>query len=181
MCPANFDTYAVQCHNMTFNLWMPYSGTGTGRICDLYHIRSAYSASLGTNYAYSERDAFGDDPEKIRLIRHFTEEYLKLRPFYSEDFYPLTQFSDKEDVWCAMQFDRPEKNDGIVQIFRRDKSPYNSAVLRLGNIRGNSAYTFTDIDDGSSFVRTGKELAERGFEIEIAHEHTAKIFMYSVK
>lgn len=177
-CPANYDVYSAQCHQMGFNTWMPYSGTGSGREYDEYRIRSAYGASMTTNYTYSERDSFGEDKDKLDWIRKYTNEYLKVRPYFSEDFYPLTEISDCTDVWCAMQFDRPSENDGMVQVFRREKSPYDTAVFELGGIDESAEYTFTDIDGGDAFVISGRELKENGLRISIDKKRTAKIYLY---
>ena len=176
-CPANYDIEASQCHHMTYNTWIPYSGTGSGRDYDEYRIRSAYDSSMTTNYSFSEREGFCDTKEKIDFIKKYTDEYLKLRPYFSEDFYPLTEFSDKLDTWCAVQFDRPSEGDGIVQVFKRDRSPYESAVFFLGGINENSNYLFTDID-GGEFTLSGKELAEKGLKIKIPDKRIAKIYLY---
>ena len=179
MCPANYDDFAAQCHALNFNTWMPYSGTGSGRIYDIYNMRSSYGSSLTTNYTFSEREEFGNDAEKMKLLKKFTDEYIKVRPYFSEDFYPLTEYPDKTDVWCAMQFDRPEGNDGIIQLFRRENSPYSTAVFNLGGIDKNAEYTFCDADSNESFVVSGKSLAENGFKITIDKPHTSKILFYS--
>lgn len=42
-CHANYDVIGAQCHNQSFNTWLPFSGTGVGRGCDEYRVRSAYS------------------------------------------------------------------------------------------------------------------------------------------
>ena len=34
MCPANYDIEATQCHNLSYNMWIPYSGTSSGRLYD---------------------------------------------------------------------------------------------------------------------------------------------------
>lgn len=176
-CPANYDIEASQCHNQTYNLWMPYSGTGTGRIYDEYRVRSSYAAALTTNYSYSERENFCDTEEKVEFIKKYGNEYLKVRPYFSEDFYPLTEVSDKLDVWCAMQFDRPSEGDGIVQVFRRENSPYETAVFMLGGINTDNSYLFADID-GGEFTVSGKELTEVGLKITIAEKQKAKIYIY---
>ena len=176
-CPANYDIEASQCHNITFNTWMPYSGTGSGRVYDEYRVRSAYSSSMTTNYAYSERDTFCNTNEKTDFIKKYTEEYLKVRPYFSEDFYPLTEFSDKLDTWCAMQFDRPSENDGIIQVFRRENSPYETAKFFLGGIKENHNYLFTDID-GGDFTVSGTKLIKEGLKINIPHKRSAKIYFY---
>ena len=176
-CPANYDIEASQCHNQTFNLWMPYSGTGTGRNYDEYRVRSAYAAALTTNYSFSERENFCDTEEKVEFIKKYGNEYLKVRPYFSEDFYPLTEVSDKLDVWCAMQFDRPSEGDGIVQVFRRENSPYETAVFMLGGINSDNSYLFADID-GGEFTVSGKELTEVGLKITITEKRKAKIYIY---
>lgn len=176
-CTANYDVEASQCHNLTYNAWMPYSGTGSGREYDEYRIRSAYAASLMTSYSYSEREAFCDTPEKIGFVKKYAEEYLQVRPYFSEDFYPLTEFSDKLDTWCAIQFDRPSKNDGIIQMFRRENAPYETASFFLRGINPSSNYLFTDAD-GGEFTISGEELAQCGFKAAIPTKRTAKIYFY---
>lgn len=159
---------------------MPYSGAGTGRLYDIYRCRSAYGASLATNYSFSEKESYADTEEKISFLQKFTEEYLKVRPYFSEDFYPLTEMSDKLDVWCATQFDRPSEKDGMIQVFRRENSPYAKAVFELFAIDENEKYSITDIDTDDSFEISGKELKEKGFSVEIP-KRCAKIFLYAHK
>lgn len=176
-CPANYDIEGSQNHNLSFNLWMPYSGTGSGRSYDEYRIRSAYAAALTTNYSFSEREAFCDTEEKVDFIKKYTEEYLKVRPYFSEDFYPLTELSEKLDVWCAMQFNRPQKNDGIIEVFRRENAPYETACFMLRGIDESADYLFTDAD-GGEFRLNGKELAENGIKITVPEKRKAKIYFY---
>lgn len=178
MCPANYDDYIAQSQALGFNLWMPYSGTGSGRVYDIYRLRSAYAYAMTTNFTFSERNNFGENPEEIEFIKQFSNEYLRVRDYFSADFYPLTEVSDKLDVWHGVQFDRPENNDGMIEIFRRDESPYERAAFVLGNIDKSKTYTFTDIDDESTFIVSGAELCENGFDITIPQKRTAKIFIY---
>ncbi len=177
-CPANILPEGLQCHNLSFNTWMPFSGTGCGRIYDTYRFRSSYSLALTTNYTFSQRESFGDDPEKVIWLKNMLEEYLTVRPFMSEDFYPLTEVSDRKDVWCAAQFDRPEQNDGIVQVFRREKSPYHIAKFNLHNIDKTCNYIFTDADSNCEIIVSGNELCEDGLMIEMKEKRSSKIYFY---
>ncbi|MBE6890455.1 MAG: hypothetical protein E7481_00355 [Ruminococcaceae bacterium] len=177
-CPANHIPEGVQCHNLSFNNWMPYSGSGTGRIYDTYRVRSAYSTALNYGYAFSERENFGDDPEKIEWLREILNEYLTVRPYMSEDFYPLTQVSDRTDIWSARQFDRPEQGDGIILAFRRDNSPYETASFTLGGIDENAVYIFTDADTQTKTALNGSDLIANGFHVTIAEKHGSKIIFY---
>ena len=177
-CIANVSVDATLSHHMSYNEWLPYHGTAPQRPYDLYRARCSYESALATSYSYSENEKFCDTPEKVELVKKVCNEYLMLRPYFSEDFYPLTGVTSMPDVWSAVQFDRPSENDGILQIFRREKSPCISAVFELYAIDENAEYTFTDIDDNSQFTISGKELKENGFGIEIKKKRTAKIFIY---
>ena len=96
----------------------------------------------------------------------------------SEDFYPLTEVSDRKDIWCAAQFDRPEQNDGIVQIFRREKSPYQIAKFNLYNIDKTCNYIFTDADSNCEIIVSGNDLYENGLTVEMKEKRSSKLFFY---
>lgn len=176
-CSANYGAELSQCHNQAFNLWMPYSGTSGGRMYEEYCIRSAYTSALATNYSFSAREEFCDTAEKVDFIKKYANEYLMLRPYFSEDFYPLTEVSDKLDVWCAMQFNRPSCNDGMVEVFRRENSPYETAIFNLNGIDEGNEYKFTDLD-GGEFVINGCELIKKGLKLTIKEKRKAKIYLY---
>ena len=176
-CPANYDIEGSQCHNQSFNLWMPYSGTGSGLEYDEYRIRSAYAAALACQYPWTEKEPFCDTEEKVNFIKKYTEEYLKVRPYFSEDFYPLTEQNEKLDVWCAMQFNRPRKNDGIIEVFRRENSPYETVCFMLRGLDETADYLFTDAD-GGEFTLSGKELSQNGLKITVPEKRRAKIYFY---
>ncbi len=178
MCEANYPETVTQTHNMTYGAWMPYSGTSTGRHFDPYRIRSAYAGAMTLNYTYTEYTPFGEDEAEMREIKKYCEEYLRVRPYYSEDIYPLTQPSEATDIWSAVQFDRPAQHDGILQIFRREASPYDHAVYMLGGISRDRIYEFTDADTGESRKLTGEALLSNGFSVSIPEKRTAKLFFY---
>lgn len=179
-CPANYNIEYVQCHHQNYNTWMPYSGTGTGRPYDEYRIRSAYAAGLTAEYSFSASEPFADSAEKVDFIKKYTAEYLKVRPYFSEDFYPLTESTSNSDVWFANQFDRPSENDGIVQIFVRERTPYDTAIFKLHNVREDKTYVFTDAD-GGEFTVSGKTLIADGFKVTIPEKRKAKIYFYKAQ
>lgn len=178
---ANYLTWGMQNQQLAYNAWMPYSGAGTGRILDVYRIRSAYSGSMSTAYTMDSRVPFGKKPEEIEFVKKYCEEYLKVRPYFYEDFYPLTQMTDSTDVWSGAQFHRPSQNDGVIQLFRREDAPYETARFDLRAIDENAVYRFTDADDDSSFTISGKDLIENGLIITITQKRTAKIYFYKAE
>ncbi|MBR4867107.1 MAG: alpha-galactosidase, partial [Clostridia bacterium] len=177
-CPANFDAEAVQCHHLTYNSWMPFSGSGSGRIYDEYRMRSAYDSSINTGFPFSEKEVFGDSKEKLDWLRKYGEEYLLVRPYFMEDFYPLTKVSDQLDVWCASQFNRPEEGDGIIQLFRREESAYETACFKLRGLDPEADYSIMDLDGDFTITLDGGTLMEEGFRVTLMEPRTAKILLY---
>ncbi len=177
-CPANYNIEDTQSHNMQFSLWMPYSGTGSGREWgDVYRFRSAYGGSLATNYTYAENQEFGS-PEQIKWLKKYLNEYLSVRKYFYEDFYPLTDSIESEYSWNASQFNAPESGDGMVQVFRHSKSPFKVADFKLFGLDANMNYRITDLDDGSSFYSSGEELMQNGLSVKTDSPRTAKIYVY---
>ena len=176
-CPADPYPEVTQCHGMNFSQWMPYSGTGSGRLYDTYSMRSAYAPCLTTNYAYSETEHFGEDPEQVAWLKERAEEYLRIRPYFEGDIYHLTKPNADLGAWCAVQWNRPEQGDGMLQVFVREDSLYTEASLPIKKIDPKKSYRFTDLD-GDSFTVSGKELAERGLRLRIEEKRVAKIYVY---
>ena len=176
-CPSNYTPEFSQMHNMNFSLWMPYSGTGTGRVCEDYNIRSAYAPGLTCNLTFSARDSYCDDEKVMCWYKERAEEFLKVREYFAGDIYHLTEPSRDLTVWSAVQWDRPENNDGMVQVFKHKQSPYKTAVFALRGIDENKNYLITDID-GGEFEISGKELEEHGFTVTVDEKEAAKIFFY---
>ena len=173
MCPADFRAETAQCHALTFPMWMPWSGTGTGRIYDTYHARSCYSPALTTNYTFSERDPFGDDENKLAWLRNMLREYLRVRPYLDGDFYPLTSLNVHDDAWTVVQYDRPGTKDGIVLAFRRAGSGFSKGEFTLGGGSGTDIYTFTDADSGKSTCIKGNALT-----VEISQKRSSRLLFY---
>ena len=95
-----------------------------------------------------------------------------------EDFYPLTTINDCKDAWCAAQFDRPSKKDGLIQAFRRDDSPFETACFFLYGVNENARYIFTDEDSGEEIILGGKELKEKGLSITISQKRASRLIFY---
>lgn len=179
-CPSNCSAEMTQLQNMNYAAWMPYSATGANRTwCDDYKIRSAYAGALSTNYLNNVRLPLENDLERLLWLKARMEEYLRVRPYFYEDFYPLTDQVKADLAWCASQYHRPSQNDGIVQVFKRENSPYLSALFRLKGLEPAKTYTFSDADDETArWAYSGQQLMEEGFEVTIRSAPTAKIYFY---
>lgn len=76
-----------------------------------------------------------------------------------------------------MQFNRPDKNDGIIEVFRRENLPYETACFMLRCLDESADYLFTDAD-GGEFTLSGKELMNNGLKITVSDKRKAKIYFY---
>ena len=178
-CPANFPAELNQAQGIHYAWWLPYSGTGTGRPWgDIYRTRSSYAPGLTTNFAFSERDAFGAEAGQLAWIAKFGAEYLRVRPYLTEDFYPLTSGVSGDDAWCAVQYHRSAQGDGILQAFRRALSPYTAARFALRGLQAEKTYCFEDADTGETVCLPGDALMREGLPVEILERRTARLFFY---
>ena len=175
-CPADPTPEVTQVNNVNFSRWLPYTATGSGRVYDTYLMRSSYSSGMATNFGFSKHDVFWDDPEKLAWIKKSVEELHSIRKYFGGDLYQLTEVTTDATAWSITEWNIPEECEGMIQIFKRERSPYDTATIRLRGIDGCATYSVTDLD-GGSFEVSGAELAG-GLSISIAETRVAKIFVY---
>ena len=78
----------------------------------------------------------------------------------------------------AWQFHRPEAGEGMVQVFRRDHSPYESARFKLHWLETAASYTFSDADGKELLKITGQELMAKGLPVTITEQPAVANFLY---
>ena len=179
-CPANFDPETSQMHTMSFNWWIPYSSAGMGRIAnDTYRMRSCYGTGLSCAYWFSAEDQDELDGETLSWIRRMNREYKRARPYFSCDFYPLTQQSFDDGSWCAWQFDRPEGSDGILMVFKRPNSTGVTSRFTLGGVDPGAQYRFENADTGEETIVSGAQLAQKGWWETIEDTRVSRLYFYS--
>ena len=174
-CKINSLPEGQQAHSVNFNMWLPYAGTASGQLYDIYRMRSTYTGAL--NFGFPGMNDF-DDEEKVEWIKKYANEYLHARPYFSCDIYPLTDALDGDSTWLAVQYNRPEEKDGIVQVFKRGRSPYTLASFILSKIKKDKVYKFTDADCDSVFEISGEDLIKTGFTVNISEKRVAKLYFY---
>ena len=164
-----------QCHTHGLALWMPYYGTGTGAM-DSYNFRSQMCPSLIACFDMRRKDLPYE--EARRLVTQWKNE---VAPNYAGDYYPLTTFTTANDAWMGWQFDRPESGQGLVQVFRRGASIYESARLKLQGLVPSARYAITDLDKpGTPEYLTGTQLADTGLLVALPTQPAAAVFTYKL-
>lgn len=178
-CFDNLNPEITQVHNMNFSTWVPLTATFTGMSYDNYRMRSTYATGIQLTYTFDGLYDFGNDPEKMSWLKKMCEEYIAVRKYFYGDIYPLTKPIKDSTSWCVTQWDRPEHKDGMLQVFKRENSPYVNAVFALHKIDPSRKYLFTDLD-GGEFTIEGSDLAENGLSLTIKEKQVAKIYIYKV-
>ncbi|MCK3684460.1 alpha-galactosidase [Maribellus sp. YY47] len=164
-----------QCHTYGLNFFLPLSGTGVNRT-DAFSFRSSLGSAVVLNWKLTNADM--SIPEMQQCVAAFKE----LRPYYYEDYYPLTGIGDLtgDDVWLAYQLNKPSDDSGIVLGFRRKDNTVGSLEVQLRGLDANAVYSVYNDNDKSLVERTGKELAE-GIVLEIGKAPGSILLKYRKK
>ena len=166
-----------QGHTYGLSSWIPYYGQGV-YFSDrdfVYSARSYLSPAFGI--AADIRKP-GVDWASIRRVG---EQWRQIADCLLGDFYPLTSYQLNEELWLAWQFDLPERQKGMVQVFRRAGSNYEAARFKLRNLDSEARYVVTDLDQPTAAKEfSGRELVEHGVLISVPERPSARILTYVV-
>ena len=173
-CVFDSDPETAQIHGTGFPWWLPYSGTGVGRVMgDTYRMRSCYGTSLTVGFWMYEDVDIGDG-QPIDLIKRQLAEYKRVRPYLSCDFYRLVDFAMDDSAWTAWQYDRPEEGDGVILLFRRPASPFDTLRTPLKGLEPEAVYCFTDADTGEEWEQEGNGT----FVFTLPERRSSKVVFY---
>ena len=99
---------------------------------------------------------------------------------YLGDYYPLTPYSLENTSWMGWQFDRPERGTGLVQVFRRGESIYESADLRLHGLDPEARCRVRNLDAPEGDIIPGRQLMEIGLPV-VLNDHPSAIVIHYEK
>jgi hypothetical protein len=77
----------------------------------------------------------------------------------------------------AVQYHRPDLDEGMVLVFRRAESPYPMAEVSLRGLDGSGRYEVSSDRTGERAGRTGTELMRR-FEITLPQRYSSDLIVY---
>lgn len=161
-----------QTHTYGLSFFLPLTGTGVEK-SDKFTFRS----SLGTSVIFNWKITEGSS--SFTEMQNCFKEFMDLRPYYYEDFYPLTSYDNMttDDIWLAYQLHRPSDDTGIVVAFRREQNPDEAITVKMSAVDSQKLYEVTNKDTGESFVKTGAEL-RNGLELTLKEKRSSLIFTY---
>jgi len=135
-------------------------------------IRSLMSASCTLGPDMRRKDLDCD------LLRRMVAEWRRVSPCYLGDYYPLTPYSLEENAWMAMQFDLPDKGEGVVHAFRRSQCADETARFKLHGLTADAHYRLTDADTPGEKELTGRELMATGLPVTSTTRPAAAVIGY---
>lgn len=143
-CWPDFDPIQNQIQNFYLHEWVANQAGGVNLVPgDDYGFFSAVSTGLtDTTFIYAHTAPQTDYDFKFHSDR--IREAIKMRPYFTGDYYPLTVLPEIRENWCAYQFHCGEK--GLILAFRRPESPEESLVLRPREILPDVDYELEFLD-----------------------------------
>ncbi|MGC8669139.1 MAG: alpha-galactosidase [Chthonomonadales bacterium] len=179
-----FEPIGHQCMTYGISLWLPYHGTATVATVDAPYYGGGYTKvdpyAFWSNAAPSLGCGVDMRVKEIDYpaLRKLFADWRRMSAYYYGDYAPLTPYSQADDAWIAWQFHRPEKGDGIVQVFRRPAAPEATTRLKLRWLDPKARYGVSTIERHSVGVFVGKELMEVGLPATLPNRPQAEVFEY---
>lgn len=166
------ETFPQNVQAMTHGLshWLPLHGLGAAATDDLA-LRSGMGACGGFSINYR-------NPKAVAALRKHLDSYLKVRPLYTGDYYPLTPYTLKTSQWIAWQFHRADLGESVVQAFRRSDSGSETLTVKLRGLVPQQRYEIENFDGGKE-VRSGAELMA-GHSIKLHEKPAAAVLFVKV-
>jgi alpha-galactosidase len=185
-CPGfvlNIDQGQTQTYFLA--RWLPLNGTGCGGRSDAYHIRSQYSSAFQFTPA-DQADCGPSDSYPFDFHRKIMNEYRRIRPYYTGDFYPLaglqhaaeTHTLSSREALIAYQFDREDLNEGLLMAFRHQHCSVAALELRLQSLDPEAQYEVEDLDSSKTVRVSGKDLLNKGLRVDFAQPRESRVFVY---
>ncbi|MBI4662190.1 MAG: alpha-galactosidase [Verrucomicrobia bacterium] len=180
-----YEAIGHQCMTYGISLWLPFHGTGTVATRNAPYYGSgptpvepyafwsnaAPSLGCGCDMRVKELD--------YAALRRLFDQWRRISVNYTGDFYPLTPWTRDDHAWMAWQFDRPETGEGMVQVFRRHNSFYETARFKLRGLEPNARYSVSNLDAPEAKQPfSGRELLEKGLPAALPGAPSVAVLIY---
>lgn len=162
-----------QCHTYGLEFFLSQHGTGCYHV-DPFDRRSSLGSAVVFNWKLTQAgEAFTD-------MAHTQAEYLDVRPYFYEDFYPLSGVGDLtgDDIWLAYQLHRPSDQTGYIVAFRRAQCPAETYEVRLSAVEPTSRYLLKMVDGDWQTLVTGKDMRQ-GLTLSAKNPRSGLLIRYT--
>ena len=164
---------STQDHSYGIQHWLPIQGSMIHgwEMCDTYEARCALSPGM-------ENAVVANTPEEWRQMKANVVQARRCRRYFLGDYYPLTNQQRDPAAWTAYHLFLSKKQEGMLLALRRAKSDVTSMTFDLLTIDPAKRWQFEDYDSGETWVVSGKEIREGGFEVAIPKRRDSRLIFY---
>ena len=169
-----------QCMRFGLARWVPLMGGGmwnftpyaarSGMVAGFafgMHVEHQYFPDEDGPQRYTPEELLAkgytvvDDKFPVETAKVAIAEWKSIRQFFTGDMYLLVPLTAATHDWCAVQFHRPDLDQGAALVFRRHKSPLNQMALAMRAIDPQAKYRVSvspTYEEAPSRRMAGREL-----------------------
>ncbi|MBO4305044.1 MAG: alpha-galactosidase [Lentisphaeria bacterium] len=176
-CCELYEEECLQLENFSLDNVLPLHGTLNWGPEDPYHMASGMGGGIGCKiWNFNGRDPKENEDDAFH--RKMLEWAKLLRDIHMKgDIYPLTEEPENDWMkWAGEQIHDPKENCGMVQIFRRKRSPEADFQLKLAGLDPEALYE-AEFFTGEKKKLSGKEFAS--LTIHLAEPRSFQIIRYA--
>lgn len=165
---------STQDHSYGILHWLPIQGSMIRgwSMFDTYEARCALSPGMeNALVAKTEQEWLQTKANVLQAQR--------CKKYFFGDYYPLINQQRSPSGWTAYHLYLPEEQQGMILALRRAKSDVRAMTFELVTIDPAKQWRFEDYDSGETWVVSGQELREHGFEIVIPNRRDSRLIFYS--
>lgn len=144
-----------QCHTYGLEFYLPQHATGSYHV-DSFDSRSSLGSAVVFNWKLTQQG------ESFTDMARTMQEFKEVRPYFYEDFYPLSGIGDLtgDDIWLAYQLYRPSDETGYIVAFRRALCETPTCEVRLSGLNPSTTYRIFNKDNGETEEYSGRQLMD---------------------
>ena len=165
-CFLTNEVECVQLENLYLDEWLPLHGTLNWGPDDPYHMACGMGGGLGSKvWQFNGREPKPDhDYDRHRKLLEWGKQLRDIH--LTGDVYPLVEAPENDwTKWNGQQIHDPQKNSGMVQLFRRKNSPDPEFQMKLAGLDPEAAYN-VEFFTGEKQTLSGRELASMTVRLE---------------
>lgn len=167
-----FDNEVDQARIWSLSRYLPNNVFDTPLVrLDDYSFHSTLATSLIPGWIADEP---GFDVDRAKYV---LDVYRSIRHLLVGAWYPLTPYSHETTEWLAMQFHRPDLDQGMVLAFRRQNCQQQSVELALRGLDPNATYELVFHSAGMVVELPGARLL-RQLAVTLAGAPASELIIY---
>ena len=112
--------------------------------------------------------------DSFAWAKKITDEYRRIRRYFSMDFYNLASSRLDDTSWAVWQYHNEKTQSGIVMAFRRSNSPFEKIKVDLKGLLNGRTYKIVNTDDQESMNITNS------IEIVLPKKRSSVILEYKL-